>query len=82
MCDDNEKKYNKFTPGNHIPIYNPEIIIKEMPDNVIVLAWLYAVPIILNNKKYIENGGKFIVPLPNIKQYDISNFEEIHNFWN
>ena len=37
------------------------------PDIVVILAWLYADPIIKRNRAYLEAGGKFLVPLPDLR---------------
>jgi hypothetical protein len=53
----------KYLPGKHIPVVNNEILLKEQPDYVILLAWHYAEPI----RKQLEARGlksDFIVPLP------------------
>ena len=58
-------KLDKFLPGKHIPIVNNEILIKEQPDYVVLLAWHYAQPIMDQLK---ERGLKsnFIIPLPDM----------------
>ena len=58
-------KLNMFLPGKQIPIVNNEILIKEQPDYVVLLAWHYAQPIMDQLK---ERGlkSKFIVPLPDM----------------
>ena len=33
---------------------------------VIVLAWRYAEPIAAKNAQYLANGGRFVVPLPEL----------------
>jgi hypothetical protein len=56
-------KLGKYVPGKHILIVNNEILVKEQPDYVILLAWHYAEPI----RKQLESRGlksDFIVPLP------------------
>lgn len=55
-------KLGMFLPGKHIPIVNNEILIKEQPDFVILLAWHLATPIIEQLTKGLKS--KFIVPLP------------------
>ena len=59
-------KLNMFLPGKHIPIVNNEILIKEQPDYVMLLAWHYAQPIM---EQLRERGLKsnFIIPLPDMK---------------
>ena len=56
-------KLNKFLPGVRLPIINNQILFKEQPDYVLVLAWHLYKPIIKSLK---ERGlkSKFIVPLP------------------
>jgi hypothetical protein len=60
-------KIGKFTPGGNIPIYNDKKIFKEKPDYAIILAWNFAKEIINNNKLFLKNGGKFIIPIPKVK---------------
>jgi hypothetical protein len=31
------------------------------------MAWNYAEPIMANNKAFADKGGKFIIPLPELK---------------
>jgi hypothetical protein len=38
-----------------------------MPDYVIILAWIHAKKIITANKKYLEQGGHFVVCCPEIQ---------------
>ena len=37
------------------------------PDYVIVLAWNFAEPIIANHQEFLDRGGRFIVPLPEVR---------------
>jgi hypothetical protein len=67
LIDDYKRKQNTFSPGCHIPVYSSPEILKRKPDYIVILAWRYFEPIVRNNKKYLESGGKFIVPLPKLK---------------
>jgi hypothetical protein len=60
-------KIGKFAPGNHIPIKSDEQLLLDSPDYALLLAWNFADEIIANNKQFLENGGKFIVPIPTPK---------------
>jgi hypothetical protein len=60
-------KIGKFTPGGNIPIYDDIKILREKPDYAIILAWNFAKEIISNNKLFLKSGGKFIIPIPNVK---------------
>ena len=59
-------KLGMYLPGRHIRIVNNEILTKEQPDYVVLLAWYYAEPIIKQSK---ATGLKsdFIIPLPDFK---------------
>ncbi len=65
IVDDNPLRCNLFTPGHHIPVYSSNEIYKKNPDCIIILAWRYAKPIIQKHKKYLEKGGKFLIPFSN-----------------
>ena len=55
-----------YLPGKHIPIVNNEILIKEQPNYVILLAWHYAEPI-MEQLKARGLKSNFIIPLPDLK---------------
>lgn len=65
-CEDSPLKQNKFTSGNRIPIYSFDALYEERADYCLVTAWNFAERIIQRHQKYIANGGKFIIPLPNV----------------
>ena len=58
-------KLGMFLPGMHIPIIKNEILLKDQPDFVILLAWHYAEPIM---KELRTRGLKsvFVIPLPDL----------------
>jgi hypothetical protein len=67
LIDDNETKYNSYSPGLHIPVFPSKAIYEKMPDYVLILAWRYADPIIKKHQKYLEQNGRFILPLPGVE---------------
>ena len=68
IVDDSPAKQGFFTPGSHIEIKSREILAsRDRPDYVLVFAWAFSEEILNKNKKFRENGGKFILPLPNVK---------------
>jgi 2-polyprenyl-3-methyl-5-hydroxy-6-metoxy-1,4-benzoquinol methylase len=75
LVDDFYMKHNTFSPGYEIPVYETKKIYEDMPEYVVILAWRYKDKIISKNKAYLDKGGKFIIPLPNFKIIDSSNFE-------
>jgi 2-polyprenyl-3-methyl-5-hydroxy-6-metoxy-1,4-benzoquinol methylase len=70
--DRNPYKHGKFLPGTHIPIYPPSHLEETKPDYVLILPWNIKDEII-NQLTYIKEwGGRFIVPIPEVKVYDPS----------
>ena len=67
IAEVNPDKFGCFTPGTLIPIIS-EIEAREMgPDYFFVLPWHFRKGIIEREKKFLENGGKLILPLPEIE---------------
>ncbi len=62
-------KQNTFTPGTHIPIYSPEKILETKPDFVFILPWNLKDEIMKQNHYISDWGGKFVVPIPEVKVY-------------
>lgn len=57
------EKVGKYLPGTHIPIVCNEIILREQPEYVVILAWHYGKYIMEQwRKKGLKS--KFVLPLP------------------
>ncbi len=67
IVDDNPSKQGLYTAGHHIPILSSAELNKTRPDYTIILAWNYSSPIKAKNKEYLRQGGRFIIPLPELK---------------
>lgn len=67
MVDKSTFKQGRWTPGMHIPIFAPEKILEDMPDYLLLVAWNFADEIMEQQKEYKKRGGKFIIPLPEMK---------------
>ena len=59
-------KQNKYMPGSHIPIFNPDKIKEEMPDYILILPWNIADEVMEQNGFIRELGGKFVTAVPEI----------------
>lgn len=62
-------KQGKFTPGTHIPILPPERFKQTKPDYVFILPWNLKDEIMAQAAYVREWGGKFVVPIPEVKVY-------------
>jgi SAM-dependent methyltransferase len=67
LADDNPARHGLFSPGHHIPVLSSQILYERKPENVLILAWQYAAPILGKNRRYIDQGGRFILPLPEVR---------------
>ena len=67
IVDDNERKQNTYSPGQHIPVHAPQALYERKADAVLILAWIYAEPIMKKHPQFVTMGGQFIIPLPALK---------------
>lgn len=79
IYDDNAIKYGTFSPGAHIEVSPSEEILSRKPKAIVILAWVYAKPIIKRNRAYVEAGGTFVIPLPVPMTVDASNVDHFLN---
>ncbi|MEM9710212.1 MAG: class I SAM-dependent methyltransferase [Pseudomonadota bacterium] len=68
IVDKSPWKHGMEMPGTACPIVPPEMLLRAMPDVVVVLAWNFAKEIIGENRAYLERGGRFVVPIPELRQ--------------
>lgn len=68
--DRNPYKQGKFLPGTHIPIQHPDRIREAKPDYVLILPWNFKEEIVEQISYIREWGGKFVVPIPEVRVLD------------
>jgi hypothetical protein len=68
--DRNPYKHGRFLPGTHVPIFSPERIRETQPDYLLILPWNLKEEIIKQNAFIREWGGKFVVPIPEVRIHE------------
>lgn len=65
VVDDAPAKHGFYTPGQHVPIvaWSDE----KYPDYALLFAWSFINEVKARRASYLQSGGKFIVPLPQVK---------------
>jgi SAM-dependent methyltransferase len=66
VVDNNPHKQGLYLPGSHIPIKNPEEIIKTKPDFILILPWNIKEEIMKDTSFIRDWGGKFVIPIPKV----------------
>ena len=64
VVDRNVHKQARLVPGVRIPIDDPAMLIRVMPDYVLLLAWNFRDEILSQQDEYRRRGGKFVIPVP------------------
>jgi len=69
ISDSTPFKQGLYTPGKNIPIVSPDKFHNDndKPDYAFLFAWNHAEEILEKETNFIEKGGKFIIPFPELK---------------
>jgi len=67
ICDTTPIKHGTFTPGMHIPVVPYEVFADNPPDYAVLFAWNHAEEIMAKEQSYMQNGGKWILHVPEVK---------------
>jgi SAM-dependent methyltransferase len=64
VVEDNPMKHGRFLPISHVQVLPTSELYERRPDFALVLAWNFAGPIMEMHRRYADEGGRFIVPMP------------------
>lgn len=67
VVDMSPLRYGKYVPGVSIPIVPPDPFHANPPDFAIMTAWNYEDEIVRKEQAFLQGGGRFIVPLPEVR---------------
>ncbi|HKU41003.1 MAG TPA: class I SAM-dependent methyltransferase [Polyangiales bacterium] len=68
IIDDSAWKQGLYTPGTHIPVVASAELYARKPDCCVVFAWNFADSIVKKHAAYADQGGRFLVPLPQLRE--------------
>jgi SAM-dependent methyltransferase len=64
VVDRSTVKQGRYTPGTHLPILAPEKVLELRPDYLLLLTWNFADEILAQQRAFRDQGGRFIIPIP------------------
>jgi methylation protein EvaC len=69
VVDDAPAKHGMYTPGSHL-LVRPWSAVEEgpgRPDFALLFAWSFIEEVRSKRSRFLESGGRFIVPLPEVR---------------
>jgi SAM-dependent methyltransferase len=67
VVDRSTAKQGKLTPGSHLPILPVEELHTRFAQHALLLTWNFADEILKQQQAWRDAGGKFIVPIPEVR---------------
>jgi hypothetical protein len=66
VADVSPHKQGKFIPGTKQRIVPPSVLLQSNPQAALILPWNIRDEIVGRNHEYVNQGGRFIVPIPEV----------------
>ena len=67
ITDTTPYKQGRYSPGMHIPVVSPDKFHEDPPDYALMLPWNFKEEILVKEKDFLMNGGKWIIPIPSVR---------------
>jgi SAM-dependent methyltransferase len=67
VVDRSIAKQGLYTPGKNFAILHPDELIKHNIDVAFLLSWNFKEEIVRQQKEFLDKGGKFLCPLPEVE---------------
>ncbi len=67
IADRSTYKHGRLSPGLHVPIVPAEELLARAPDYALLLVWNFASEVIAQQQAFVQQGGKFVIPLPELR---------------
>jgi SAM-dependent methyltransferase len=67
VVDRSTYKQGRYMPGVRVPIVDPDRLCESLPDYTLLLTWNFADEILKQQDEYRRRGGKFIIPIPDVR---------------
>jgi hypothetical protein len=77
IAEVNEDKFGAFTPRSRIPIVSEAEARQKNPDYFIVFPWHFRNGILRREQAFMQRGGRFIFPLPQIDLVGAAGVETV-----
>jgi hypothetical protein len=77
VADRDKNKFGKKTVGTNIEIISEAQAREENPDYFLVLPWHLIEPFSEREAEYLQKGGQFIVPMPELALVSKEGFKDI-----
>jgi len=76
-ADRNPDKWGLKTPVTNIPIVSEKEARADKPDYFLVLPWHFLKGFVIREKDFLDDGGKFIAPLPVVSVIGANGYKKI-----
>ena len=67
VVDKNTHKQGKYMPGVGLRIDDPDKLMQDKPEYVMILPWNFRNEIVRQQQEFVNAGGRFIVPIPDLE---------------